>query len=199
MNNQEILKEMLKRERDAVDNLINVLDFEKLEKAALMIAECKGHVIFAGCGGSSSAAYRAANIYNFLYIPSIAINVMNGLHGEYGLIKSEDIFVPISKSGNTQELKQSIDIAKKLGATIISLTETEGSYLDTQADLSIIFKSGKEVDDLDMVATSSTTVESVVLDIIGATVMKINNITEKDFKLIHPNGAVGEMLKDKEF
>ena len=48
-----------------------------------------------------------------------------------------------------------------------------------------------------MVATSSTTCTSIVLDIIGATVMKINNITDKDFKLIHPYGAVGEMLKDK--
>lgn len=197
MNNINTIKELLKREVDAVNNLEKSLNFEIVEKASNKIANCKGNIIFAGCGSSSTAAFRAANIYNFLYIPSIAINVMNGLHGEYGIIRENDIFVPISKSGNTKELMHSIPIAKKLGAYIIAITENEDSYLAKNSDICITFDSLKELDDKEMVATSSTTCTSIVLDIIGATVMKINNITDKDFKLIHPYGAVGEMLKDK--
>lgn len=197
MNNINTIKELLKREVDAVNNLEKSLNFETVEKASNKIANCKGNIIFAGCGSSSTAAFRAANIYNFLYIPSIAINVMNGLHGEYGIIRENDIFVPISKSGNTKELMHSIPIAKKLGAYIIAITENEDSYLAKNSDICITFDSLKELDDKEMVATSSTTCTSIVLDIIGATVMKINNITDKDFKLIHPYGAVGEMLKDK--
>lgn len=197
MNNINTIKELLKREVDAVNNLEKSLNFETVEKASNKIANCKGNIIFAGCGSSSTAAFRAANIYNFLYIPSIAINVMNGLHGEYGIIRENDIFVPISKSGNTKELMHSIPIAKKLGAYIIAITENKDSYLAKNSDICITFDSLKELDDKEMVATSSTTCTSIVLDIIGATVMKINNITDKDFKLIHPYGAVGEMLKDK--
>ena len=197
MNNINTIKELLKREVDAVNNLEKSLNFEIVEKASNKIANCKGNIIFAGCGSSSTAAFRAANIYNFLYIPSIAINVMNGLHGEYGVIRENDIFVPISKSGNTKELMQSIPRAKKLGAYIIAITENKDSYLAKNSDICITFDSLKELDDKEMVATSSTTCTSIVLDIIGATVMKINNITDKDFKLIHPYGAVGEMLKDK--
>ncbi|MGN8914258.1 SIS domain-containing protein [Anaerofustis butyriciformans] len=197
MNNINTIKELLKREVDAVNNLEKSLNFEIVEKASNKIANCKGNIIFAGCGSSSTAAFRAANIYNFLYIPSIAINVMNGLHGEYGVIRENDIFVPISKSGNTKELMHSIPIAKKLGAYIIAITENKDSYLAKNSDICITFDSLKELDDKEMVATSSTTCTSIVLDIIGATVMKINNITDKDFKLIHPYGAVGEMLKDK--
>ncbi|RGD73735.1 SIS domain-containing protein [Anaerofustis stercorihominis] len=196
MNNKEVLKEMLNREVNAVNNLSKVLDFDKIDKAVEKIANCKGNVIFAGCGSSSTAAFRAANIYNFLYIPSIAINVMNALHGEYGMIREGDIFIPISKSGNTEELVQSIPIAKKLGAYIIGLTENDNSYIAENSDIAITFNSLKELDDKDMVATSSTTCSSIILDIIGGAVMKKNNITDKDFKLIHPNGAVGEMLKD---
>jgi len=196
MSNKEVLKEMLYREVNAVNNLENVLDFEKLNTAVEKISECKGNVIFAGCGSSSTTAFRAANIYNFLYIPSIAINVMNALHGEYGMIRKDDIFIPISKSGNTEELVQSIPIAKKLGAYVIGLTEDENSYIAKNSDTVIIFKSLKELDEKDMVATSSTTCSSIILDIIGGAVMRKNNITEKDFKLIHPNGAVGKMLKD---
>ncbi len=197
MNNISTIKELLKREVDAVNNLEKSLNFEIVEKASNKIAKCKGNIIFAGCGSSSTAAFRAANIYNFLYIPSVAINVMNGLHGEYGVIRENDIFIPISKSGNTKELIHSIPIAKKLGAYIIAITENENSYLAKNSDICITFDSLKELDDKEMVATSSTTCTSIVLDIIGATVMKINNITDKDFKLIHPYGAVGEMLKDK--
>lgn len=197
MNNINTIKELLKREVDAVNNLEKSLNFEIVEKASNKIANCKGNIIFAGCGSSSTAAFRAANIYNFLYIPSIAINVMNGLHGEYGVIRENDIFVPISKSGNTKELMHSIPIAKKLGAYIIAITENKDSYLAKNSDICITFDSLKELDDKEMVATSSTTCTSIVLDIIGATVMKINNIIDKDFKLIHPYGAVGEMLKDK--
>lgn len=196
MSNKEVLKEMLGREVNAVTNLEKVLDFDKIDEAVEKIAECKGNVIFAGCGSSSTAAFRAANIYNFLYIPSVAINVMNALHGEYGMIREGDIFIPISKSGNTKELVQSIPIAKKLGAFIIGLTENENSYIAENSDIAITFNSLKELDDKDMVATSSTTCSSIILDIIGGAVMKKNNITDKDFKLIHPNGAVGEMLRD---
>jgi len=199
MDTKDILKQMLSRETKAVDNLINVLDFDILEKVAEEFICCKGNVIFAGCGGSSAAAYRAANIYNFLYVPSIAVNVLNCLHGEFGMLRKEDIFVAISKSGNTKELVQSIEIAKKFGCKIISLTETEDSYLAKNADLCILFKSGDEVDDLQMVATTSTTVESIILDMIVGTIMRLKGITEKDFKLIHPNGAVGDMLREKEF
>ena len=190
MNNINTIKELLKREVDAVNNLEKSLNFEIVEKASNKIANCKGNIIFAGCGSSSTAAFRAANIYNFLYIPSIAINVMNGLHGEYGVIRENDIFVPISKSGNTKELMHSIPIAKKLGAYIIAITENKDSYLAKNSDICITFDSLKELDDKEMVATSSTTCTSIVLDIIGATVMKINNITDKDFKLIHRYGAV---------
>lgn len=197
MSNKEVLKEMLDREVNAVTNLEKVLDFDKIDEAVEKIAKCKGNVIFAGCGSSSTAAFRAANIYNFLYIPSVAINVMNALHGEYGMIREGDIFIPISKSGNTAELVQSIPIAKKLGAYIIGLTENENSYIGENSDIAITFNSLKELDDKDMVATSSTTCSSIILDIIGGAVMKKNNITDKDFKLIHPNGAVGQMLKEQ--
>lgn len=199
MDTKLILKDMLRREREAVDNLDNILDYEMLDKVANLIANCKGNVIFAGCGGSSSATYRAANICNFLYVPSISINVLNALHGEFGMLRKDDIFVAISKSGNTKELVQSIEVAKKFGCTIVSLTETEDSYLGKNVDYPIIFKSGDEVDDLQMVATTSTTIESLILDMIVGTIMRIKGITEKDFQLIHPNGAVGDMLRDKKF
>lgn len=199
MDTKLILKDMLRREREAVDNLDSILDYEMLDKVANLIANCKGNVIFAGCGGSSSATYRAANIYNFLYVPSISLNVLNALHGEFGMLRKDDIFVAISKSGNTKELVQSIEVAKKFGCTIVSLTETEDSYLGKNVDYPIIFKSGDEVDDLQMVATTSTTIESLILDMIVGTIMRIKGITEKDFQLIHPNGAVGDMLRDKKF
>lgn len=199
MDTKLILKDMLRREREAVDNLDSILDYEMLDRVANLIANCKGNVIFAGCGGSSSATYRAANIYNFLYVPSISLNVLNALHGEFGMLRKDDIFVAISKSGNTKELVQSIEVAKKFGCTIVSLTETEDSYLGKNVDYPIIFKSGDEVDDLQMVATTSTTIESLILDMIVGTIMRIKGITEKDFQLIHPNGAVGDMLRDKKF
>ena len=196
MNNKEVLRDALKREMDAVKNLEKVLDFDVLDEAVNKIAECKGNVIFAGCGSSSTTAFRAANIYNFIYVPSIAINVMNALHGEYGMIRKGDIFIPISKSGDTEELVSSIPIAKELGAFVIGFTENDNSYIAKNSDLCILFNSLKELDDKDMVATSSTTCSSVILDMICAGIMRKKNITDKDFKLIHPNGAVGHMLND---
>lgn len=197
LKNISNLKELLAREIEAVKNLEESLDFDMLDKVVEKINDCSGNVIFAGCGSSSTAAFRAANIYNFLFVPSVAINVMNALHGEYGMIRKGDIFVAISKSGNTKELIDSIPIAKKLGAYIIGLTEEKDSYIGNNSDLTITFNSIKELDDEDMVATSSTTCMSVILDVIGGAIMKKKGITPNDFKLIHPNGAVGEMLKDR--
>ena len=199
MDNKNNLSQLIDIEINAVNNLKKSLDFDVLDRAVEKMATCPGNIIFAGCGSSSTAAFRAANIYNFVYAPSVAINVMNALHGEYGMIRKGDIFVPISKSGNTEELAKSIPIAKRLGAYVIGLTENADSVISRESDLCILFNSSRELDELDMVATSSTTCESIILDIICGAIMRRNGITERDFKLIHPNGAVGDMLRDKKF
>ena len=67
MNNINTIKELLKREVDAVNNLEKSLNFEIVEKASNKIANCKGNIIFAGCG-SPVQQHLGQQIYIILYI-----------------------------------------------------------------------------------------------------------------------------------
>ena len=184
-----------KRQAQALSNLENILDLDVMDKAADLIADCKGSIILCGCGSSGTVAFRGMSTLNFVYRPAHCLSVVDAPHGDFGMIREGDILICISKGGNTKEIVDAIPIAKKLGATVIGITEGKDSKIANMADVAIISSSGHECDDWDMVATTSTTTSMVILDALTIAAMNKNGIGPRQFALIHPGGAVGEMLK----
>lgn len=199
INYADIFLNTIDTQANAVSNLKNVLDFDVMENAAKTIASCKGSIIVAGCGSSGTVAFRAMSVFNFIYRPTHCISLVDAPHGDFGMIRPGDIFMVFSKGGNTKEVVDAIPIAKKLGAFVMCVTEGKDSKAALMSDLAIISNSGHECDGgLEMVATTSTTASMVIVDALAMAVMKKNNIGPREFALIHPGGAVGDMLKDVE-
>ena len=157
-----------------------------------------GHkVITAGCGTSGTLAERVAHSLCVVEVPATFCAPGNSIHGGMGVIQKGDVVVLFSKGGNTPEILNYIPCAKAKGATIIGVTQNDGSTLAREADIYFKIVAEHECDMWDMCASASCNTIAAVWDAVAFTVMRYNGYTKDDLLLTHPGGKVGQMLRDE--
>jgi len=164
------------------------------EKAVQVIAACSGKVVVTGLGKSGIIATKIAATLTSTGTPATFIHASEALHGDLGLISSQDVLVAIGKSGETPELNLLLPIVKKLGATIIAITASSKSTMAMVADILLPLEIPREACPLNLAPTSSTTATLVVGDAIAVALMKVKQISREDFAMRHPGGQLGKRL-----
>ena len=91
-----------------------------------------------------------------------------------------------------------MEIARKKGAKIITVTENLESPLAQGADVILPMRVTRETDRYNSQGTTSTTVLSVIFDALQAALIEVTDYRNEQFALIHPGGAVGERLNQKQ-
>lgn len=193
-NLQESIKNTLSIEANSIANLINTISYESVLDAVKLIGDCKGKVIVAGCGTSAAAARKIAHSLCCVERPACYLNPADAVHGALGLLQKDDIFVLISKGGNTRELLSMIPACKTKGAKLIGVTENPDSVLAGESDILLKIKVDKEPCPFNMLATASTMAVIAVFDAICIALMHYTGYTKEQFAVIHPGGAVGDRL-----
>ena len=117
--NSEI--EELIKVRDKIDNSINDVLRE--------LVATKGKVVVTGIGKSGIIGKKISATLASTGTESVFMNAAEGLHGDLGIIKKDDIVIAISNSGNTDEINLIIPVRKKIGCKIIALTGGKNSKL----------------------------------------------------------------------
>lgn len=181
-------------EANAVAELANTVNLEKLEDAVIMLAECKGRIITTGCGTSGAAAIKIAQVFNCVDRAAQFLNPADAPHGDYGMIRPGDIVIVISKSGMTTEMKNLIPIARARGAKIIGVTEGADSVIAKDSDLCLLLNTGPEACPYQCLSTTSVTAVFALFDAIYIAIMLYNGIDTEYFKQVHPAGGVGAKL-----
>jgi arabinose-5-phosphate isomerase len=181
-------------EAHAVSELANTVNLSKLEDVVIMLAECKGHIITTGCGTSGAAAKKIAQVFNCIDRAAQFLNPADAPHGDYGMIRPEDIVIIISKNGKTTEMNNLIPIAKARGAQVIGITEGSESPVAKNSDFCLILNTGPEACPYQCLSSTSVTAVFALFDAISIAIMLYNGIDSEYFKQIHPAGGVGAML-----
>jgi arabinose-5-phosphate isomerase len=176
-----------------LQNIIND-DNEDIEKAINEIYKCKGKVILTGIGKSGLVARKIASTMASTGTPTVFLHPVEGMHGDLGIIGNEDIVLAISKSGQSNELNNIIQVIKKIGSKIISITGNKESKLARISDLVIFLGNMVEACPFNMTPTTSTTVSLVIGDAIALTLMKMRKFDINDFATLHPGGRIGKRL-----
>lgn len=201
MTKQEILSEInrcLTMEAESIAALRQTLDQEAVLAAAKALMNCKGKVILSGCGTSAMAARKVAHSLSCIEIPALFLSPADAVHGALGVLQREDVLILISKGGNTQELVNLIPACKTKGALLIGVSENPESVIAGQADIYLKVKVEQEPCRFNMLATASTLAVIATFDAICIALMQMTGYTREQFAVIHPGGAVGERLLNKE-
>ena len=110
------------------------------------------------------------------------------------MVEKKDVIIGISKSGNSQELKDLIPFLKRNGNTIIGMTSDVESFLAKQSDYLLYTPIVKEACPHNLAPTTSTTVQMVMGDALAISLMKLNGFQPQNFAQIHPSGSLGKKL-----
>jgi len=197
MNKQDLwesAKNTWSIEAQSISSLIDTIEKESVLKVIELIGDCKGRIVVAGCGTSAAAARKIAHSLCCVERPACYLNPADAVHGALGLLQKDDVFVLISKGGNTREIISMIPACKTKGAKLIGITENPGSVLAREADILLKVKVDKEPCPFNMLATASTMAVIAVFDAICIALMHYTNYTREQFSVIHPGGAVGDRL-----
>ena len=92
-------------------NLFQNIDFNDVVK----LIKSKETIYFSGVGKSGHIAKNASDVLKSIGFKSYFIDILNSLHGDIGCIKSNDLVIFISKSGNTKEIVEKIEKIKLKG------------------------------------------------------------------------------------
>jgi arabinose-5-phosphate isomerase len=189
----EIAKKTIKIEAEAIATLADKLD-SNFSKAIELIDTTKGRVIVTGIGKSGIVAKKIASTFSSIGIPAIFFHPSEGLHGDLGLIRADDLLIAISKSGETEEILKVLPVFKRLEVPIITLTADVGSVLAGASEAVIDVSVPQEACPNNLVPTSSTTAAMVMGDALAMALIEKRGLTVDDFATFHPGGAIGRSL-----
>lgn len=163
-------------------------------EAVETIYKCKGKVVVTGIGKSGIIAQKIVATFNSTGTYSIFLHSADSVHGDLGVLRKEDIVIIISKSGDSEEIKQIIPTIKTLNIKIIALVGVTDSELARLSDVVLDASVKEEACPHNLAPTSSTTTAMVLGDAIAIALLQKRDFTSENFALVHPGGNLGKRL-----
>ncbi|MDD2385456.1 MAG: KpsF/GutQ family sugar-phosphate isomerase [Bacteroidales bacterium] len=186
-------KRTIAAEAKAVSKLVDYID-ESFANIVHAISESKGRLIVTGIGKSANIAMKIVASLNSTGTPSIFMHAADAIHGDLGIVQTDDIVMCISKSGNTPEIKVLIPLIKNNGNIIIALVSDINSFLAKSADYILRASVDAEACPNNLAPTSSTTAQLVIGDALTIALLENRGFTSTDFAKFHPGGSLGKKL-----
>ena len=180
-------------ESECIANMAEYFD-EKAYGDALQLLINAERIGTSGCGHSGIICQHFSHLLCCIEQPSRFISPAEGPHGATGFLQQGDVMVLASRGGKTKELLTLVDICKKKGIKIITITENLESPLAKEADVVIKQYVNRETDKYNCQGTTSSTSLAVIFHVLQTMLIEQTDFKNEQFAVVHPHGAVGERL-----
>lgn len=158
----------------------------------------KGKLITSGMGKAGQIAQNMATTFSSTGTPAVFLHPSEAQHGDLGILQENDIMLVISNSGKTREIIELIGLSRELSPDIkfIVLTSNADSLLAKEADICLLTGAPHEVCNLGLTPTTSTTVMTVIGDILVVDTMKKINFSAIEYAKRHHGGYLGDKSRN---
>jgi arabinose-5-phosphate isomerase len=163
-------------------------------EAVEQIRAAKGRVIVTGMGKSGHIGRKIAATLASTGTPAYFVHPGEASHGDLGVISKDDVIIALSWSGETMELRDLIEYAKRFKVPLIAITSGAESTLGKAADVLLLMPNVTEACPLGLAPTTSTLVQLALGDALAVALFESRGFTALDFKALHPGGKLGAML-----
>ena len=196
---KNLINELLKKEAQAV---LNIPVTDAFEQAVNLIVEQvhqkKGKLVTSGMGKAGQIAMNIATTFCSTGIPAVFLHPSEAQHGDLGVVQENDVMLLISNSGKTNEIVALTKLAHILNPNLkyIVITGNPDSPLAKEADICLATGKPDEVCLLGMTPTTSTTVMTVIGDILVVETMRKTQFTIEEYSKRHHGGYLGERSRE---
>lgn len=185
----EIEIQELQRQLDGLGN-----PFVQAVETIQTARRADGKVIVCGVGKCSHIGEKIAATLTSTGTPSIALNSLNALHGDLGIVCDGDVVLALSYSGETEEMLNLLSALRRFSIQIVAITGNDRSMLAKHADITILIRIEREACPLALAPTSSTTVMLALGDALAMVLLGAAGFKAEDFAKFHPGGSLGRQL-----
>jgi arabinose-5-phosphate isomerase len=186
-------RRVLRLEAAGIEALTRSLD-EAFTRALDLLSEVTGRVIVTGMGKSGHVARKVAATLASTGTPANFVHPAEASHGDLGMVTTHDAVIAFSNSGETPELADLVNYAKRYQIPLIGITGRSGSTLATAADAALVLPNTQEACPMGLAPTTSTTVMLALGDAIAVAMLERKGFSADDFHALHPGGKLGRKL-----
>lgn len=191
----DTIHELLRQEAEAVAAIPVTEAFS--EAVALIVEHVHhrhGKLVTSGMGKAGQIAMNMATTFCSTGTPAVFLHPSEAQHGDLGVLQENDLLLLVSNSGKTREIVELTQLAHHLDPALpaIVITGNPDSPLAHDATVCLWTGGPREVCPLGLTPTTSTTVMTVMGDILVVETMKRSGFTVEDYYRRHHGGYLGE-------
>ncbi len=197
----DYFKEIINREIEGIRNIpVDITIKEAIQLIYNQVHTKGGKVVVSGLGKAGQIGHNIATTLSSTGTPAIFLHPTEAQHGDLGIIQENDILFLISNSGRTKEILELLPLARRLFPDINSIAITGHPENELGSEVNVCLSTGypKEVCPLGLTPTTSTTVMTVLGDIIVVALMEKIGFTKSDYALRHHSGYLGVKSREDE-
>lgn len=152
-----------------------------------------GKLVTSGMGKAGQIAMNIATTFCSTGTPAVFLHPSEAQHGDLGILQPADLLLLLSNSGKTREIIELTDLAERLNPGIpkIVITGDADSELAHRADVVLHTGGAPEVCPLGLTPTTSTTVMTVMGDVLVVGVMDAIEFPVEEYAKRHHGGYLG--------
>jgi arabinose-5-phosphate isomerase len=189
----ELARRVLQTEADAILGLIPTLGAD-FGRALDLLHGCTGRVVVTGMGKSGIIAHKISATFSSTGTPAVFLHAAEAIHGDLGVVQTDDVVVALSYSGETEELIRLLEAIRRIGAKLISLTGNPQSTLGTASDVTLSCAVAEEACPMNLAPTASTTATLALGDALAMALSQRKGFRLEHFADLHPGGRLGKQL-----
>lgn len=153
-----------------------------------------GRVVIMGMGKSGHVGRKIAATLASTGTPAFFVHPGEASHGDLGMVKSDDVVLALSNSGESEELSAILPLIKRQGIVLIAMTGNTQSTLAQHARIVLDSAVEKEACPMNLAPTASTTAQLALGDALAVAVLDARGFNASDFARSHPGGSLGRRL-----
>lgn len=197
---KQALQEFVSLSKQEFDDFTDTVQESAYEKAADLIITAKengNRVHITGIGKPSHVAEYMASLLSSTGTPTYYLHGTEAVHGSCGQLVPGDVVICISNSGETAELKVTVNAVKNNGCKVIAVTGNPESWLAKNSDAYLFAGVKQEGGPLNRAPRASILAEIYVLQGLSVVLQVTRGLTPKEYVKWHPGGTLGH-LRDNE-
>ncbi len=188
---RRMLRELFIRQKELLDHFFANIDHDACEALVEQIIKSRGVLFFTGVGKSGFIAQKIAATLMSTGTKAFFLPPIDALHGDVGMVSSDDLVVILSKSGETEELLQLLPSLRTKKAFIVAVCSNPQGRLVRSADSAIILPCEHELCPYDLAPTTSTQVQLIFGDALAIGLMEKKRFSLDRYAENHPSGQIG--------
>ncbi|QEH32042.1 Arabinose 5-phosphate isomerase KdsD [Aquisphaera giovannonii] len=186
-------RNVLRIEAEALERVRERLG-PSIARAAELVYRCPGSVIVTGMGKAGHVGTKLAATLASTGTRAFPLHPGEAIHGDLGRIRADDVVIALSQSGETEELLRILPAVRKLGASLVAITERASSSLGQASDCCVAIGRVEEACPLGLAPSASSTALMAVGDALALLVSRMRDFSPEDFAAYHPGGSLGRQL-----